>query len=73
MAAGRFSPAERVGEGWTMELAAESDVRQALAEVAAANVPLAKFEHLKPSLHEIFVQQVGHAEIAERRPEVTGA
>jgi ABC-2 type transport system ATP-binding protein len=73
MGSGQFSRAERGGEGWTMELAAESDVRQALAELGAANVPLAKFEHVKPSLHEIFVQQVGHAEIAERRPEVTRA
>jgi hypothetical protein len=28
---------------------------------------------VKPSLHEIFVQQVGHAEVAERRPEVSRA
>jgi len=73
MASGRFSSADRGGDGWTIELPAESDVRQALAEVAAANVPLAKFEHLKPSLHEIFVQQVGHAEIADRRSEVSHA
>jgi len=73
MRGGRFSRAERVGEGWTLELSEESDVRQALAELGAANVPLAKFEHVKPSLHEIFVQQVGHAEIAERRPEVARA
>jgi ABC-2 type transport system ATP-binding protein len=73
MASGRFSSADRGGDRWTIELPVESDVRQALAEVAAANVPLAKFEHIKPSLHEIFVQQVGHAEIADRRPEVSHA
>jgi ABC-2 type transport system ATP-binding protein len=73
MTSGRLSSADRVDNGWTIELPAESDVRQALAEVAAASVPLAKFEHLKPSLHEIFVQRVGHAEIADRRPGVTHA
>jgi ABC-2 type transport system ATP-binding protein len=73
MGSGRFSRSERSGDGWTMELPVEGDVRQALAELGAANVPLAKFEHVKPSLHEIFVQRVGHAEIADRRPEVSRA
>lgn len=70
---GRFAAAERNGDRWMLDLESESDVRHALAALASADVALAKFEHVKPSLHEIFVQQVGHAEVAERRPEVTHA
>jgi ABC-2 type transport system ATP-binding protein len=70
---GPFSRAERSGSGWMLNLPTETDVQQALAALASAPVAVAKFEHVKPSLHEIFVQQVGHAEVAERRPEVTRA
>jgi ABC-2 type transport system ATP-binding protein len=70
---GRFPPAERSASGWILDLPAETDVQQALAALASAPVAVAKFEHVKPSLHEIFVQQVGHAEVVERRPEMTRA
>ncbi|CAN5669972.1 ABC transporter ATP-binding protein [soil metagenome] len=73
MGSGRFARAERSSDAWTVELPDESDVRGALAALASPEVHIAAFEHVKPSLHEIFVQQVGHAEIAERRPEVTRA
>lgn len=65
--------AVRAGDSWHLELPAEADVQRALATLAAADVRVAKFEHVKPSLHQIFVEQVGHAEVAARRPEVTGA
>jgi ABC-2 type transport system ATP-binding protein len=70
---GPFARAERQGDSWTLELPAEADVQRALSALAASGAPLARFEHVQPSLHEIFVQQVGHAEIADRRPEVTHA
>jgi ABC-2 type transport system ATP-binding protein len=73
MERGPFAAAARSGSSWMLDLPAESDVQQTLAALASANVPLARFEHVKPSLHEIFVQQVGHAEVAERRPEVARA
>jgi ABC-2 type transport system ATP-binding protein len=73
MEGGPFARAQHSGSGWMLDLPAESDVQQILAALASAPVALAKFEHVKPSLHEIFVQQVGHAEVAERRSEVTGA
>ena len=73
MNSGRFPGAERSGTSWTFDLPASSDVRATLNALAAAGLELATFEHVKPSLHEIFVQQVGHAEVAERRPEVTRA
>jgi ABC-2 type transport system ATP-binding protein len=73
MSAGPFARAERNGTEWTLDLPSDQDVREALAALSSGGVPLARFEHVKPSLHQIFVQQVGHAEIAERRPEVARA
>jgi ABC-2 type transport system ATP-binding protein len=70
---GHFPGAERSGNTWTFDLSSGSDVRATLSALAAAGLELTKFEHVKPSLHEIFVQEVGHAEVAERRPEVTHA
>jgi ABC-2 type transport system ATP-binding protein len=64
-----FAGAHRSGDSWTLDLGTPADVQEALAALASAKVPIARFDHLKPSLHEIFVRQVGHAEIAERRPE----
>jgi ABC-2 type transport system ATP-binding protein len=65
--------AERVDGGWQLELPSGEAVRRALATLANAEASLAKFEHVKPSLHQIFVEKVGHAEIAARRPEVSRA
>ncbi len=73
MNSSRFPDAERTGNVWTFDLRTEADVQATLSALAAARLDLARFEHVKPSLHEIFVQQVGHAEVAERRPEVTRA
>ena len=70
---GPLAGASRAGDTWLVDLPADADVQRALAALAAAGAPIARFEHVKPSLHEIFVEQVGHAEIAERRPEVTRA
>jgi ABC-2 type transport system ATP-binding protein len=63
----------RVGDTWELDLPTPDAVREALALVAGADSGVARFEHIKPSLHEIFVARVGHAEIAARRPEVTRA
>jgi ABC-2 type transport system ATP-binding protein len=73
MNSGPFNGAERTGAAWTLDLPTAPDVQATLSTLAAARLDIAKFEHVKPSLHEIFVEQVGHAEIAERRPEVTRA
>jgi ABC-2 type transport system ATP-binding protein len=73
MGSGAFAAAKRSGDGWALDLPSEQDVQGALAALSARSLALAKFEHVKPSLHEIFVEKVGHAEIAERRPEVARA
>ena len=70
---GPLAGAARDGDSWTVDLPTDADVQRMLAALASAGVPLARFEHVKPSLHEIFVERVGHAEIAERRPEVPRA
>jgi ABC-2 type transport system ATP-binding protein len=63
----------RTGDTWQIDCPHDEDVRRALAGLAAADVRLARFAHVKPSLHQIFVEQVGHAEVAARRPEVRHA
>jgi ABC-2 type transport system ATP-binding protein len=69
----RVDGATRAGDTWEMDLRTADDVRRALTQVASTSVPVARFEHVKPSLHQIFVERVGHAEIAARRPEATHA
>ena len=70
---GALEGAAREGEAWTLELSSAAGVQRALAALASADVHIARFERVKPSLHQIFVEQVGHAEIADRRPEVARA
>jgi len=65
--------ATRVGDGWEIDLPDSADVQRALSSLAAADVPIARFERARPSLHQIFVEKVGEAHVAERRPEVARA
>ena len=65
--------AVRTGDAWQLELPSEAHVRRAMAALAAADVRVAAFTHVRPSLHQIFVERVGHAEVAARRPEVSRA
>jgi ABC-2 type transport system ATP-binding protein len=64
---------KRIGDGWELDLATAEDVRSVLAQLAAADVVVNKFEHIRPSLHQMFVERVGHAEVAARRPEAARA
>jgi len=65
---GAFAGARRSGDVWELDLPADRDVRSAFARFAAADVTVSAFERVSPSLHEIFVDRVGHAEVAARRP-----
>ena len=65
--------AVRVGDAWELDLPEATDIRRVLSALAAADVHVAKFEHIRPSLHEIFVDNVGQAQVAERRPEMNHA
>ncbi len=66
-----FLRAERDGEGdgWQVELQPGADTRDVMRALADLDVPLTRFARVEPSLHEIFVQRVGEAAIAHRRPE----
>lgn len=66
---GPFAAARRSGEGWEVELGPAGDRRDLLAAVSALDVPLHRFERIEPSLHQIFVDRVGDASTAHRRPE----
>ena len=68
-----FVNAVRTGDSWEVDLPTPDAVSRALGALASANAVVARFEHVNPSLHEIFVARVGHAEIAARRPEVQRA
>jgi ABC-2 type transport system ATP-binding protein len=73
MESGRIPGAYRVGDGWEAELLSPGDVGRALATLSAEGAAVASFQHMKPSLHQIFVERVGQAQVAERRPEVQRA
>jgi ABC-2 type transport system ATP-binding protein len=73
MEGGMFPDAVRVGDAWEVALPSPGDVREALATLSTNGAGVANFQHLKPSLHQIFVENVGRAKVAERRPEVERA
>ena len=61
--------AKRRGEGWELELADRTGPSELVAELNALDSPLAHFEHLQPSLHDIFVDYVSDARHAARHEE----
>jgi ABC-2 type transport system ATP-binding protein len=63
----------RNGPDWEVELNPGTDSRRVLAGLAELDVPVARFEHVEPSLHEIFVERVGGVERAARIAEVQHA
>ncbi len=68
-----FAHVRRRGAGWEVELGDGIDTRALIAELNALAVPLAHFEHLQPTLHDIFVAHVGAARRPTRRPEAVHA
>lgn len=73
MDGGMIPGAVRVGDAWEVELRSSGDVGHALATLSANGAGVASFQHVKPSLHRIFVERVGRAQVAERRPEAERA
>jgi ABC-2 type transport system ATP-binding protein len=53
--------ATRVGDAWELELPSPDDVGRALAALASARLPVVRFERVRPSLHQIFVDEIGRA------------
>ena len=68
-----FGHVRRRGAGWEVELAVGIETRALLAELNGLAVPLAHFEHLQPTLHDIFVAHVATAHRPSRRPEAVHA
>lgn len=64
---GDFGHVSRDGLTWEVELSPGADGREVLGRLASLGAPLARFEHVEPSLHEIFVRRV-----SEDRPGVAG-
>ena len=65
---GAFKHRVRNGLRWEVELRPGTDSRRLLSELSQLDVPLSRFEHVEPSLHEIFVERV--TEDARFQPEV---
>jgi ABC-type uncharacterized transport system ATPase subunit len=61
------------GAGWDVELTNGTDVRALVAQLNSLDVTLCRFEHIEPTLHDIFVAHVGAAEVAAREPEARRA
>ncbi len=63
------------GDETVLELAANASAQQVLAALVGTSIAVRKFEVVTPSLHQIFVDQVGaaNAAVAERREQVGAA
>lgn len=68
-----FETVERGRDRWEAELRPSVEPRELLTAANGLDVPLSHFEHVQPSLHEIFVSKVGDAARPRRRPEVAHA
>jgi ABC-2 type transport system ATP-binding protein len=68
-----FRKKARNGLRWEVELMPGVDARAVLLQAAELDVPLSRFEHVEPSLHEIFVDHVSRAARAGGNGEVAGA
>jgi ABC-2 type transport system ATP-binding protein len=53
-----FRNVSRNGLTWEVELRPGTDSRTVLQHLTSLDVPVARFEHVEPSLHEIFVERV---------------
>jgi len=63
---GPFSTVRAAGRGWEVELRPGVATPALVSDLNRLEAPLCRFEHLEPSLHEIFVTQVGAARTARK-------
>jgi ABC-2 type transport system ATP-binding protein len=68
-----FDRADRIQDGWEVDLRPHADPRELVTAANGLDVPLTRFEHVQPSLHDIFVQRVGDAARPRMRPEAAHA
>jgi ABC-2 type transport system ATP-binding protein len=70
---GGFRAVTETEDGWVVELAAEEDPRELLAAVSGLDAALVRFEHVQPTLHDIFVEKVGRSAASPRHREAAHA
>ena len=70
---GRFTSVTPRENGWELELIDNGDARDLLAAVASVDASLVRFEHVQPTLHDIFVERVGAAAANPRQREASHA
>src|SRR5690606_28741953 len=58
---GNFPDVAPTEDGWEIELRSNDDAGELLAAVSALDARLVRFEHIQPTLHEIFVEKVGRS------------
>ncbi|HEX8903630.1 MAG TPA: ATP-binding cassette domain-containing protein [Longimicrobiaceae bacterium] len=66
----RFGAVTPHGEGWRIEMEPGADPRALMSALAGLDATVVRFEREQKSLHEIFIDRVGGAVTANRRPEV---
>ena len=62
-----FERVDRIRDGWEVELKPTANPRELVSAANGLDVALSRFEHVQPSLHDIFVQRVGDAARPRRR------
>jgi ABC-2 type transport system ATP-binding protein len=70
---GSFPEVSPTEAGWEIELRRNEDARDLLAAVSGLDSALVRFEHIQPTLHEIFVDKVGGTATAPRHREAVHA
>ena len=70
---GGFRAVTETEDGWEVELGPEEDPRELLAAVSGLDAALVRFEHVQPTLHDIFVEKVGRSAASPRHREAAHA
>ena len=70
---GTFAETRRTSDGWELELHRNEDARDLLVALGEIDARVVRFEHVQPSLHEIFVEKVGRNAARPQHREVTHA
>jgi ABC-2 type transport system ATP-binding protein len=70
---GGFRAVSETEDGWVVELGPEEDPRELLAAVSGLDAALVRFEHVQPTLHDIFVEKVGRSAASPRHREAAHA
>jgi ABC-2 type transport system ATP-binding protein len=73
IACGGFTAAYPIESGWELELRENEDARDLLSAFSELDTAIVRFEHIQPTLHEIFVEKVGRTAASPRHREAVHA